>query len=183
MNVQWLHLKQQLNKRAKAVRDVLSIMEPLFDMKLIGAKFHGKQLWVSKVQFRLREECVKENTDAFEVAPLLQEFREQTQYIFDGLHIRYKSRDLFDVMISYKQEVVDIFKYVTDLNKKENPYEYNFRDSFLQSYYYHCLTKFEEHIKQQKEKRGKFVFHTSIGAYFRTIFRNVRLMFLKKNTT
>lgn len=162
-------LKSKLGKRAKAVREVLAVLQPLFEMEFIGIQFRGSQLWIQKVVFRLKLECVKENTDEFFINPLLAHFQENTQYILDGLKLRYKSRDMFDIMISFKQEVLDILKHLTD--ESGGDYKYTYRDGWLETFFYRCLGRFEQHIKQQQEERGRFIFRSSIGAYFRTIYR------------
>lgn len=162
-------LKEKLGKRAKAVREVLATLQPIFDIQFIGTEFRGKQIWIRKVLFQLKPECVKENTDEFFVEPLLAQFQENTLYILDGLKLRYRPRDLFDIMLSFKQEVLEIIKYVTNTDKGE--YQYSYRDGWIESFFYRCLTKFEEHIRKQREEGRIFTFRSSMGAYFRTIFR------------
>lgn len=158
-------LKEKLGKRSKAIREMLTLFEAIFEIELVGVQVRGKQLWVRQVKFRLKEECVKENTDEFEVQPLLAAFQENSLYVLDGLKLRYKARDLFDIMISFKQEVVNVVKYIIN---EERDQSYSYRDSWLETFFYSCLSRFEQHMKEQKES---FTFRTSIGAYFRTIFR------------
>ncbi|GLY11948.1 hypothetical protein [Bacillus badius] len=171
-------LKDKLKKRAKGVREVLAILQPLFEVEYTGVQVRGRQLWIRKVLFRLKSECVKENTDEFHVEPLLAKFQENTLYVLDGLKLRYKPRDLFDIMLSFKQEVLDIVKFLIDENESEGRYTY--RDAWAESLFFRCLDQFEQHIKTQMSKRGKFSFHTSIGAYFRTIYRRELPQELKK---
>lgn len=162
-------LKTKLGKRAKGVREVLATLQPIFEMEFSGLEFRGKQLWIHKVIFRLKPDCVKENTDEFNVEPLIAKFQENTVYILDGLKLRHRPRDLFDIMISFKQEVINIVQYMTDLEKGE--YQYTYRDGWLESFFYQCLSNFEQHIRKQQQAGRKITFRSSIGAYFRTIFR------------
>lgn len=162
-------LKEKLKKRSKSVREVLAILQPLFDIEYTGVQVRGRQLWIRKVIFRLKPECVKENTDEFHVEPLLAKFQENTLYILDGLKLRYKPRDLFDIMLSFKQEVLDVVKHLTDDDQAEGGYTY--RDAWAETLFFRCLDQFEQHIRTQLSRKGTFSFHTSIGAYFRTIYR------------
>lgn len=171
-------LKEKLKKRAKGVREVLAILQPLFDIEYTGVQVRGCQLWIRKAIFRLKPECVKENTDEFHVEPLLAKFQENTLYILNGLKLRYKPRDLFDIMLSFKQEVLDIVKYLIDEDESEGRYTY--RDAWAESLFFRCLDQFEQHIRTQINRKGKFSFRTSIGAYFRTIYRRELPKELKK---
>ncbi|HZG74002.1 MAG TPA: hypothetical protein VEY51_20910 [Chondromyces sp.] len=170
-------LKLKLGKRAKGVREVLAVLQPLFEMEFVGIEFRGSQLWVQKVVFRLKPECVKENTDEFFIDPLLAHFQENTQYILDGLKLRYKPRDMFDIMLSFKQEVLELLKHLTDESGGE--YKYTYRDGWVESFFYRCLDRFEQHVRKQQQERGRFIFRSSIGAYFRTIYRRELPLALK----
>lgn len=171
-------LKEKLGKRAKSVREALAILQPLFDIEYVGVQVRGCQLWVRKVIFRLKPECVKENTDEFYVEPLLAKFQENTLYILDGLKLSYKPRDLFDIMLSFKQEVLDIVKHLT--NEDENEGRYTYRDAWAETLFFRCLDQFEQHIRTQISRKKKFSFRTSIGAYFRTVYRRELPKELKK---
>ncbi|MFD1739516.1 hypothetical protein ACFSCX_23830 [Bacillus salitolerans] len=171
-------LKQQLGKRSKGVREALEMLEPLFYIEFVGLKYRGTQVWVHQVHFSLKPECVIENSDAFEVYPLVAEFSKETERILTDLNIRYKPRDLFDIMISFKQEVIEVLKYIAK-NDGEHA-NYSARDSWIESYFYRCLGNFENKIRDQYEERPDFTFTKSIGAYFRTVFRNNLKAFVER---
>jgi hypothetical protein len=107
-------LKHLLGKRSKGVREVLEILEPLFHIHYVGLQYRGHQLWVRQVEFSLKPDCVVENSDAFEVSPLISEFSNQTENVLTSLNIKFKPRDLFDIMISFKQEVIHVLKYIAE---------------------------------------------------------------------
>lgn len=165
-------LKRDLNKRAKSVRLVLETLESLFNVKYVGMKVRGVQLWIDKVIFSLKPECVIENTDEFEVSPLVSSFSENTEYILSRNQVKYKPRDLFDIMISFKQEAINVLKYIMKEDVSEEFNKFSERDSFLQSYFYQCLYAFEERVADLKKTEVKFTIKKSLGAYFRTIFRH-----------
>jgi hypothetical protein len=172
-------LKKDLGKRSKAVRDAISLLEPLFDIHYVGLTFRKEQQWITKVEFSLKPSAVIENTDAFVVHPLMNELRGETEVLFDELSISYKPRDLFDVMVSFKYEVIEVLKYVS---KDDGEYRsFSERDANIQTFYYSCLQMFYNHINQLKFQQKKFYFTKSIGAYFRKIFRNHIQSFIEKN--
>ncbi|MFZ3589737.1 hypothetical protein ACOI1C_10750 [Bacillus sp. DJP31] len=171
-------LKVQLGKRSKGVREVLEMLEPLFHIQYVGLQHRGLQVWIHQVQFSLKSDCVIENSDAFEVSPLVSEFSKQTDFVLTDLNINYKPRDLFDIMISFKQEVINVLKYVTK-NEGENT-NYSARDGWIESYFYSCLRRFQSKIQDQIKPNQAFQFSKSIGAYFRTVFRNNLKTFIEK---
>ncbi len=163
-------LKEDLGKRSKGVRDALTLLEPLFNIKYVGLTYRQSQLWVKKIEFSLKPHTVIENTDAFEVNPLVSELHGETELLFDRLAISYKPRDLFDIMVSLKDEVINVLKYIS--NDENGEINYSERDANIQSFYYRCLHWFERHIVKIQSEKKRFYFSSSIGAYFRTIFRN-----------
>ncbi|KAA0548454.1 hypothetical protein FZW96_07725 [Bacillus sp. BGMRC 2118] len=172
-------LKHQLGKRSKAVREAISLLEPLFHIHYIGLSHRGHQLWIHQVEFSLKPECVIENSDAFEVNPLVSEFSKETQLILKSLQIHFKPRDLFDIMISLKQEVINVLKYVAKNDGENSPY--SLRDSWIQTFFYQCLGRFQTKIQEQQKQKETFQFTTSIGAYFRTVFRNNIKLFIEQH--
>ncbi|MBM6619134.1 hypothetical protein [Bacillus suaedaesalsae] len=171
-------LKQKLGKRSKGVREAISLLEPLFHVHFIGLSHRGHQVWIHQVEFSLKPDCVVENSDAFEVNPLISEFSRETEHVLKSLNMRFKPRDLFDIMISLKQEVINVLKYVAK-NDGENS-SYSLRDSWIQTFFYQCLGRFETKIQDQLKQKETFQFTTSIGAYFRTVFRNNIKLFIEQ---
>jgi hypothetical protein len=172
-------LKRELGKRSKGVREALALLEPLFNVKYVGLSYRKNQIWIKKVEFSLKPNTVIENNDAFEVHPLISEFSKETEHLLQLLDISYKPRDLFDIMISFKHEVIHVLRYVS---KDEDGYSnFSERDSIIQSYFYRCLTWFKEHITKLRMENVKFHFSQSIGAYFRIIFRKHIINFIKTN--
>jgi hypothetical protein len=159
-------LKESLNKNAKGVRRVLSILESIFNIEYIGLTYRGKQIWIQKVKFTLKEECVKENSDEFQVQPLMAKFSQELTYFLDGHKLKYKPRDKKDIMIAFKQEVINKIKYLLD---EDQSYEY--RDKWLKSFFLQSLDSVGEYIQNEINRNGSFKIRTSIGALFRGVFR------------
>jgi len=159
-------LKQQLNKNAKGVRKVLSILEALFAIEYEGIEFRGKQLWVKKIVFTLKPECVEENSDEFNVNPLMAKLSKELSYFFEGHQIKFKPRDQIDVMLSFKQEVMNKLNYLLDDDNKN----YNVRNKFIKNFFLETVDKIGVHIHTSIQERGSFHFY-SIGAFFRMAFR------------
>jgi hypothetical protein len=159
-------LKSQLNKNAKGVRKTLSVLEVLFSTEFTGIELRGKQLWIKKVSFTLKPECVEENTDEFNVNPLMAKLSKELTYFLDGHQIKYKPRDQIDVMLSFKQEVVNKLSYLMD-DDKEN---FNVRDRFMKNFFLETIDEIGAVIHTEKQRKGSFHFY-SIGAFFRMAFR------------
>ncbi|WP_240620308.1 hypothetical protein [Peribacillus acanthi] len=158
-------LKGQLNKNAKGVRKILVILEALFDMETVGVEFRGHQVWVKKFTFKLKPECVKENTDEFQVHPLMAKLSKELTYFLDGHKIRYKPKDGLDVMISFKQEVVNKLQYLLDSSNS-----YSTRNLFIKNFFIQTMDNIGNHIEEERKRKGTFHFF-SIGAFFREAFR------------
>lgn len=166
-------LKNKLNKNAKKVREILTILEPLFAIEFDGIEFRGKQIWVKKVWITLRESCVKEQSlEEFKVDHLTAILSHELTYFLDGHKLKFKARDIFDVMISFKQEVYDKLKHI-----KESE-EFHL-ESAIKSYFVQCMDSIGIYIVKQKEEMKTFRIH-SIGGLFRKAFRNNLVKFLKK---
>jgi hypothetical protein len=159
-------LKLQLNKNAKGVRKSLSVFEALFSIEFAGIEMRGKQLWIKKVSFSLKPECVEEDTDEFNVNPLMAKLSKELTYFLDGHQIKYKPRDQIDVMISFKQEVVKKLNYLMDEDKES----FTVRDRFMKNLFLDTIDQIGTHIHIEKERKGSFHFY-SIGAFFRMVFR------------
>jgi hypothetical protein len=159
-------LKAQLNKNAKGVRKTLSVLEALFSMEFSGVEIRGKQIWIKKASFSLKPECVEENTDEFNVNPLIAKLSKELTYFLDGHQIKYKPRDQIDVMISFKQEVVKKLNYLMDEEKES----FTIRDRFMKNFFLQTMDQIGTHIQTEKERKGTFRFY-SIGAFFRMAFR------------
>ncbi|MED1472644.1 hypothetical protein [Bacillus salipaludis] len=159
-------LKLQLNKNAKGVRKTLSLLEALFSIEFSGIEVRGKQVWIKKVSFSLKPECVEENTDEFNVNPLMAKLSKELTYFLDGHQIKYKSRDQIDVMISFKQEVVNKLSYLMDEDKQN----FTVRDRFIKNFFLDTIDQIGTLIYAEKQRTGSFHFY-SIGAFFRMAFR------------
>ncbi|MDQ6600915.1 hypothetical protein [Bacillus salipaludis] len=168
-------LKSQLNKNAKGVRKTLSVLEALFSIEYSGIEIRGKQLWIKKTSFTLKPECVEENTDEFNVNPLMAKLSTELTYFLDGNQIKYKPRDQIDVMISFKQEVVNKLAYILD----EDNENFTVRDHLIKKVFLETMDQIEAHIHTEKERKGYFRFY-SIGAFFRMAFRKYLPESLKK---
>jgi hypothetical protein len=160
-------LKKQLNKNAKGVRKTLSVLEALFFIEFTGVEIRGKQIWIKKASFSLKPECVEENTDEFNVNSLMAKLSKELSYFLDGHQIKYKPRDQIDVMISFKQEVVNKLNYLMDENKES----FTIRDRFMKNFFLETIDQIGTIIHKEKERKGSFHFY-SIGAFFRMAFRN-----------
>lgn len=168
-------LKQLLNKNSKSVRSILAILEALFDIEFSGVRFRGHQLWVHQVKFMLKECCIKEVNDKFEISQLMQKYSQEITYFLDGHSIRFKPKDQSDIIFAFKQEVIDVIKYVIDDEKT-----FEFRDRWVKDYFMDSLSDLSDHIKKQISRFGEFKVHTSIGAYFRGVFRKRMLQSIKQ---
>ena len=168
-------LKSQLNKNAKGVRKTLSVLEALFSIEFTGIEIRGKQLWIKKVSFSLKPECVEENTDEFNVNPLMAKLSKELTYFLDGHQIKYKPRDQIDVMISFKQEVANKLNYLMDDNEKS----FTVRDRFMKNFFLETMDQIGTLIHTEKQRKGSFHFY-SIGAFFRMAFRKYLPGALKK---
>jgi hypothetical protein len=158
-------LKKQLNKNAKKTREILRLLEPLFKIDFEGLEFRGNQIWVRKVWITLREECVKEqNEEEFKVDHLTAALSHELIYFLDGLNLKYKPRDQFDVMFSFKQEVYDKVKIIKDNGKFQV-------ERFVRQYFLHCIDEIGTYISNKKDENKLFKVH-SLGGLFRSIFRN-----------
>ena len=160
-------LKTQLNKNAKGVRKTLSVLEALFFIEFTGIEIRGKQIWIKKASFSLKPECVEENTDEFNVNSLMAKLSKELSYFLDGHQIKYKPRDQIDVMISFKQEVVNKLNYLMDEDKES----FTVRDRFIKDFFLETIDQIGTIIHKEKERKGSFHFY-SIGAFFRMAFRN-----------
>jgi hypothetical protein len=166
-------LKKQLNKNAKRVREVLSLLEPLFEIRFEGLQYRGNQIWIRKVWITLKEDCVKEQSnEEFKVDHLIAMLSHELTYFLDGHKLKYKSRDQFDIMVSFKQEVYDKLKFVKDSKT------FNFEKSIKQ-YFMYCIDSIGNYITQQKAQNTSFRIH-SLGALFRQVFRKELVSLLKK---
>lgn len=165
-------LKQKLNKKAKGVRGVLQVLSPLFNLQMEEISFRGSQVWLKSVKFQLKEECVKENTDEFEIDSLLAKYRKEVTYLLDGHDIRHRLRDIKDVILSFKQEVVNNIKYMYEPGISSTQ-KFKERDDFYHDVFIQSLENIEE------ELRGGQTKIRSIGAYFRVVFRNQFLNMIK----
>ncbi|WP_445491571.1 hypothetical protein [Niallia sp. 03133] len=159
-------LKEQLNKNAKGVRQILSVLESLFNVQFDGISFRGKQMWIRKVWISLKPECVVEKTDEFQVDQLMAMLSHELTYFLDGLRIKYKPRDQRDVMIAFNQEVIGALKYLKD--ERNTSFQ---RDQFIKNYFIACIDKIEEQYHEKKKEKPTYKWH-SIGAVFRIFFRN-----------
>lgn len=168
-------LKRQLNKNAKGVRKTLSILEALFSIEFSGIEYRGKQIWIKKVFFSLKPECVKENTDEFNVNSIMAKLSKELIYFLDGHQIKYKPRDQIDVMLSFKQEVINKLNYLLD----EDNVSYTMRDQFTKDFFLETIDQVGTHIHKEKQEKGLFQFY-SIGAFFRMAFRKYLPSALKK---
>jgi hypothetical protein len=93
-------------------------------------------------------------------------------YFLDGLKIRYKPRDQFDIMISFKQEVYDNVKMIKDGEG------FNLERS-VKRYFIQCMDSIGIYIHEQRKQSKTFKIH-SLGAIFRKAFRTNLITFLKK---
>ncbi|MFJ7977928.1 hypothetical protein ACIQZI_19960 [Peribacillus sp. NPDC096379] len=168
-------LKLQLNKNAKGVRKTLSVLEALFSIEFTGIELRKKQIWIKKVSFTLKEECVEESTDEFNVSPLMAKLSKELTYFFEGHQINYKPRDQIDVMISFKQEVINKLNYLKD----DDEIHYTIRDQFIKDFFLETMDQIGAHIHTEKNRKGSFHFY-SIGAFFRMAFRKYLLGALNK---
>jgi hypothetical protein len=168
-------LKLQLNKNAKGVRKILTVLEALFFIEFTGIEIRKKQLWIKKASFSLKPECVEESTDEFNVNPLMAKLSKELTYFLDGYQIKYKPRDQIDVMISFKQEVMKKLNYLVD----EDDVNFNTRDRFMKSFFLETMDQIGSHIHTEKQRKGSFHFY-SIGAFFRMAFRKYLPGALKK---
>ncbi|MFE4429940.1 hypothetical protein ACFRH9_23270 [Peribacillus butanolivorans] len=168
-------LKLQLNKNAKGVRKTLSVLEALFSIEFTGIEIRGKQIWIKKASFSLKPECVKENTDEFNVNSLMAKLSKELTYFFDGHQIKFKPRDQIDVMISFKQEVMNKLNYLMD----EDYESFTKRDRFMKNFFLQTMDQIGIHIHTEKQRKGSFHFY-SIGAFFRMAFRKYLPGALKK---
>ena len=166
-------LKKQLNKNAKKVREILALLEPLFDIKFEGLQFRGNQIWVKKVWITLKEDCVKEqSSDEFKVDHLIAMLSHELIYFLDGHKIKYKPRDQFDIMLSFKQEIYDKVKYI------KNNESFNLEKS-IKRYFLSCIDSIGTYITEQSALKSTFRIH-SLGAFFRKAFRKDLKILLKK---
>lgn len=168
-------LKNHLNKNAKGVRNTLSILESLFLVEFKGIEMRKRQIWIKKVSFLLKPECVKENTDEFNVNPLMAKLSKELSYFLDGNLIKYKPRDQIDVMLSFKQEVVSKLNYLKDEDNKN----FTFRDKFIKTLFLETIDQIGYQIHTEKQRKGSFHFY-SIGAFFRMAFRKFLPVALKR---
>lgn len=168
-------LKLQLNKNAKGVRKTLAVLEALFSIDFTGIEVRGKQIWIKKATFVLKPECVVENTDEFNVNPLMAKLSKELTYFLDGHHIKYKPRDQVDVMLSFKQEVMNKLNYLLD----EDEYTFTIRDQFMKNFFINTIDQIGTHIHTEKQRKGTFHFY-SVGAFFRMAFRKYLPGALKK---
>lgn len=165
-------LKKQLNKNAKKTREILLLLEPLFKIEFDGLEFRGSQIWVRKVWFTLREECVREqNEEEFKVDHLTAALSHELIYFLDGLKLKYKPRDQFDIMFSFKQEVYDKVKIIKDKGQFQI-------DRFVRQYFNYCVDEIGTYIMKQQNENKSFKIH-SLGGLFRLVFRNNLGSFLK----
>ncbi|MBT2701294.1 hypothetical protein J7E79_28955 [Bacillus sp. ISL-40] len=168
-------LKFQLNKNAKGVRKTLSVLEALFSIEFTGIEMRGKQIWIKKVGFSLKPECVEENTDEFNVNPLMAKLSKELTYFLDGHQIKYKPRDQIDVMLSFKQEVMNKMNYLLDEDREK----FTVRDRFIKNFFIETMDQIGVLIHTEKQRTGTFHFY-SIGAFFRMAFRKYLPGALKK---
>ena len=142
-------LKLQLNKNAKGVRNTLAVLEALFSIDYTGIEVRGKQIWIKKAIFVLKPECVEENTDEFNVNPLMAKLSKELTYFLDGHHIKYKPRDQVDVMLSFKQEVMNKLNYLLD----ENEQTYTIRNQFMKNFFINTMDQIGTHIHIEKQTK------------------------------
>lgn len=165
-------LKKQLNKNAKKVREILSLLEPLFDIKYEGLEYREHQIWVKKVIVTLKEVCVKEQSaEEFKIDHLMAILSHELTYFLDGHKMKYKSHDQFDIMISFKQEVYDKVKIIKDSEA------FNLEKS-IKRYFLRCMDSIGNYVQEKRRNIKSFRIH-SLGALFRKSFRNNFVSFLK----
>ena len=157
-------LKKQLNKNAKKVREILSILEPLFHIEYEGLEYRGKQIWIKKVWITLKDTCVKEQSiEEFKVDHLLAMLSHELTYFLDGQKVKYKPRDTKDIMLSFKQEVYDKLKII----KESKDFHLV---SIIKRYFLECLDRIADHTQEKTKQYPSFRIH-SLGAFYRKSFR------------
>lgn len=166
-------LKKQLNKNAKKVREILSLLESLFEIEFEGIEYRGQQIWIRKVWITLKEDCVKEHSaEQFKVDQLTAKLSHELTYFLDGHQLKYKPRDIFDIMLSFKQEVYDKLKLIKDRE------DFSVEKS-VQRYFIQCMDSIGHYISNQKKEKSTFRIH-SLGALFRQAYRNNLVPYLRK---
>ncbi|MFE8701193.1 hypothetical protein ACFYKX_11360 [Cytobacillus sp. FJAT-54145] len=158
-------LKQMLRKKAVDVRAVLTYFESFFGVEFLHVHTRGLQLWVKKIKFTLKYDCVKENTDEFELSPLQQKLHEELVHFLDYSNMKYRPVDVKQVMVSFKQEVM---KHMTRAKSEDGSYLE--RDRIIKDFFIRTLDEINERI--HKVTRSGGIFHVrTIGNYFRKAFR------------
>ncbi|MCA1064582.1 hypothetical protein QTG56_23535 (plasmid) [Rossellomorea sp. AcN35-11] len=159
-------LKHILKKNAKGVRNVLDILSPIFDVHFDGVSARGKQIWIKRVQFNLKEECLKDDVDEYKVDSLMAKYNQDLIYFLDTNEVPYRpSTDLRDIVLSFKQEVIDRIKEVRGENNS-----FEMRDKWIREVYQSAIAQIDEKVHKMKKYFGKVVIYT-LGGYFRKAFR------------
>lgn len=162
-------LKNLISPSAKKVREVLDLIKPLFIQSKKEEEVRGEgkkriQVRLKKVFFSVSETIVKEKSNNLETEQLLAKYRKELAYRLIGLKFHYSKQDLFDTLNAFKQEVVDVVQYVSDLS---------IRNQFIHDLFFDTLDSFELRVVDMKENNREFKFTKSIGAYFRSSFKDV----------
>lgn len=166
-------LKKKLNKPAWRVREILGILEPLFNIEYVGVTRRKYQLWVKKVVFSLKEDCVKvQSEEDFNVDHLMAMMSHELTYFLDGMKFRYRPKDQVDIMLSFKQEILNKVKFIPDSS--------NFKlNEEMKILFLKAMDSFGEYVTEERRKRKHFRI-LSLGASFRMVFRKHLSWFVKQ---
>ncbi|MBU8908266.1 hypothetical protein [Desertibacillus haloalkaliphilus] len=161
-------LKEKLYKReAKAVREMIDVLQPIFHIEEVGKEVRGNQVRVAKYDFTLRTEYLIDVED-FSVRQMMAKYGESLTQFLDAIKVPHKKKDTRDVLVAFRQEVI---RKVAFLNEKKS--SRIIRDVFIDS-----LQNIEKQYKEVPTFKIK-----SIGAYFRTTMRDRIKTIFKTSTT
>lgn len=162
------YLKERLGRNAKRVRRFMDDISPLFEVntmesvreanpgRLTRLRSAVSQLWVSKFELKLAENCVRINDDTTGIRSFEAKMRKDAYDRIKHLGYALPKKDMNGIAAAFKDEVIAIAKWIEKPEIQSDLITFSMQEA---------LSQLEEYIT----KTGKRV--ESVGGFVRTKLR------------
>ncbi len=149
------HLKTVLNKTAIKVREYAELLRPLFSFDVTEEIKRGYQIVTRRYIVKLKKSFIQQEEDP-RITNLLGKMKKELTYILEGFNHRATKDDVDDIIGAFKQESVDVIKYLEPQTK---------RDDILEK----CFLNVMDLLTTRDQQKSKRI--DSLGKYSRKLFR------------